>query len=224
MRLEILGDQEEAGSAGAGVDELSEIHAAVNDHALHRRLDRRISEIDVGFFLIGLCQRQRALRDDEGGFRGIRVSNRGIALGSGDGSTLRQALHAVEFPSGLRDFDLGRFDVSFGLGDIRLGLVHAGHEQLVIQSQQRRSRLDMGAVTDRLRRVVGIGRKRENFARNLGADVDHFVWFERPGGIDRGEEVAAADASRAEIDRTRAQFGVIPNARRAAGPREKDHE
>ena len=45
---QVLGDQEQAGGVEAGDDRLADVHAAVDDHAVHRRGDRAVAQVAVG--------------------------------------------------------------------------------------------------------------------------------------------------------------------------------
>ena len=81
---QVLGDQEEARGIQAGDDGLADVDAAVEDDALDRRADRRVSEVDGGLLEIGPGDGQRALADGQGGLGRLVVRQAVVVFLLGD--------------------------------------------------------------------------------------------------------------------------------------------
>ncbi|HZL91630.1 MAG TPA: hypothetical protein VFB96_24885 [Pirellulaceae bacterium] len=114
-----------------------------------------------------------------------------------------------QFGAHLSQVRLSPLDVGAGHIELRLGLIHVGRIERVVDLNEHGPFLDGSPKIDRLATVRGVDAKRLNLPGDLGSDVNHLFRLERAGGADFDAQVAAGDTGGAAVNGRR-RGGLVP--------------
>ena len=203
-------------------DGLADVDPAVEDHALDRRADRRVAEVDLGLLEVGPGDGQRAWPTARHGPGRLVVGHGGVVFLRRDDRRVARAelLGPVQLALGLAELDLGLLDVGLGAGDAGPRLVDPRLEQRVVEPGQHRPRLDGRAVADRLASGrAGPCRSSATWPATWAPTSTTSSGSIVPGRVDRRPQVAPPDRDRPVRDPLGVRVVPVPDAQRRRRPR-----